>query len=98
MSLAEPKTVLIQGCAIGYLSGQLFYLALLIAQSYLQSALAFDARTFADIGGSALLAGLAQFSVTCLEGGAGESSRPSLWSDQVSGLSGVSANKRENTP
>lgn len=56
------------GCAIGFLLGQLFYLALLIAQSYRQSARAFEARTFAAIGGSALLGGLAHFSVSCLEG------------------------------
>lgn len=56
------------GCAIGFLLGQLFYLALLIAQSYRQSARAFEARTFGAIGGSAFLCGIAQFFVSRLEG------------------------------
>ena len=56
------------GCVVGFLAGQLFYASLLVALSYRQSARAFEAGTFAAIGGSALLAGLAQFFVSRLDG------------------------------
>lgn len=56
------------GCVIGFLVGQLFYAILLVALSYRQSARAFEAGTFAAIGGSALLTGLAQFIVSRLDG------------------------------
>ena len=56
------------GCVVGFLAGQLFYASLLVALSYRQSARAFEAGTFAAIGGSALLAGLAQLFVSRLDG------------------------------
>ena len=56
------------GCVVGFLAGQLFYASLLVALSYRQSARAFAAGTFAAIGGSALLAGLAQLFVSRLDG------------------------------
>jgi enterobacterial common antigen flippase len=56
------------GCVVGFLAGQLFYASLLVAMSYRQSARAFEAGTFAAIGGSALLAGLAQLFVSRLDG------------------------------
>lgn len=55
------------GCVVGFLAGQLFYASLLVALSYRQSARAFEAGTFAAIGGSALLAGLAQLFVSRLD-------------------------------
>ena len=56
------------GCVVGFLAGQLFYAFLLVALSYRQSARAFEAGTFAAIGGSTLLAGLAQLFVSRLDG------------------------------
>jgi PST family polysaccharide transporter len=56
------------GCVVGFLVGQLFYAFLLVALSYRQSARAFEVGTFAAIGGSALLTGLAQLFVSRLDG------------------------------
>lgn len=56
------------GCVIGFLGGQLFYAALLLALSYRQSARTFEAGTFAAIGGSAFLAGMAQLFVSRFDG------------------------------
>ena len=56
------------GCVVGFLAGQLFYASLLVALSYRQSARAFEAGTFVAIAGSAMLAGLAQLFVSCLDG------------------------------
>ena len=56
------------GCAVGFLVGQLFYAALLLALSYRHSARTFEAGTFAAIGGSAFLAGVAQLFVSRFDG------------------------------
>lgn len=56
------------GCAIGFLGGQLFYALLLLALSYRQSARTFETGTFIAIGGSALLAGMAQLFVSRFDG------------------------------
>jgi PST family polysaccharide transporter len=56
------------GCVVGFLAGQLFYAFLLVALSYRQSTRALEVGTFAAIGGSALIAGLAQLFVSYLDG------------------------------
>lgn len=56
------------GCAIGFFGGQLFYVLLLLALAYRQSARTFETGTFIAIGGSTFLVGMAQLFVSRFEG------------------------------